>query len=121
MAFSFNQFFGCEQQINAHKDLVVMYGFAAIFLGLIALAFLSFILGRLNLTVIIDHFIGPMVCSLILCLGIAILPTIILYVVASDVSGVKLLYCWITIFAGVTFFCFSNNAMIRKFTKISKR
>lgn len=121
MGFSFKEFFGYEEQINAHRDLVLLYGFAGIIFGLIALAFIAVLLRQLSLTAVIDHLIAPLMCSLILCLAVAILPTLVLYLVANDLSGVKLLYCWISIFAGITFFSFSNYPYIRKYLSISKR
>ena len=121
MEFSFKEFFGYEEQINAHPDLVLMYGFAAMIFGVIALAFIAFFLRKLGLIALIDHFIAPLMCALLLCLVVAILPTLVLYLLANNVSGVKLIYCWITIFAGMGFFCFSNYASIRKYLNISKR
>ena len=116
MGFNFNQFFGYESLINENPDLVLIYGFAFIFFGSMALTLVSFILNKMGLTVIVSRFIGPLILSLFVCLLVAIIPTVILKLVANDVSGVKLIYCWITIFTGVTFFCFSNHGMITKWS-----
>ncbi|MNS46079.1 hypothetical protein D3C72_785640 [compost metagenome] len=52
--------------------------------------------------------------SLGLTLLVAILPTIVFYVVASDISGVKIMYSWITIFIGMLFFVGFNLETIKK-------
>lgn len=121
MAFNFSEFFGYEQSINQHPEQVLMYGFAVIIFGVLGLTFLSFILRKIKLIAIIDHLIAPLIISLLLCLVIAILPTLILYLLASNVSGVKLVYCWITIFSGMTFFCFSNYRTIRNWVNLWPR
>ncbi|MCD0487704.1 hypothetical protein LPB86_05660 [Pedobacter sp. MC2016-14] len=114
MGFNFNHFFGYENIINKNPDLVLIYGFAFIIFGMLALTFIGFIFGKLGFKIINEHFIGPLTLSLFLCLLVAIVPTVVLKIVANDVSGVKLLYCWLTIFCGITFFCFSNYAMLGK-------
>jgi len=116
MGFNFNQFFGYENVINKNPDLVLIYGFAFIIFGLMALAFVALIFNKIGLKIVVNQFIAPLMQSMTLCLVIAILPTIILSVVANDVSGVKLIYCWITIFLGITIFCFLNYPMINKWS-----
>ncbi|SDL54676.1 hypothetical protein [Pedobacter antarcticus] len=113
MGFNFNQFFGYESGINQHPEQVLMYGFAAIIFGVLGLTFVAFILRKIKLIAVIDHLIAPLIISLLVCLVVAILPTLILYLLASNISGVKLIYCWITIFTGITFFCFSNYQTIK--------
>lgn len=121
MAFNFNKFFGYENSINQHPEQVLIYGFGIIIFGLLGLTFLAFILRKIKLIAIIDHLIAPLIISLLLCLVVAILPTLVLYLLASDVSGVKLVYCWITIFTGMTFFCFSNYQTIRNWANLWTR
>ncbi|WP_442587272.1 hypothetical protein ACSBL2_14615 [Pedobacter sp. AW31-3R] len=121
MAFSFNDFFGYEKVINAHPDLVLIYGFTGIIFGLLALTFIAFILRKIHFHAIVEHLIAPLMWVLMLSFGIAVIPTLVLYFLANNVSGVKLIYCWMTILSGMTFFCFMNDAMIKKWMSTSKR
>lgn len=116
MGFNFNHFFGYEDIVNKNPDLVLIYGFAFMIFGLMALAFIALVFNKIGLKIVVSQFIAPLMQSMILCLVVAILPTVILCVVANDVSGVKLIYCWITIFFGVTIFCFLNYSMINKWS-----
>lgn len=111
---NFNQFFGYEDLINKNQDLVLIYGFAFLIFGMMALAFISLICSKLSLNAIVDHFIAPLLIAFLLSMIVAILPTVIFKVVANDLSGVKLIYIWITIFSGMTFFSFLNYPMIKK-------
>jgi len=120
MAFNFNHFFGYEDVINRNPDLVLIYGFGVIIFGMMLLTLLSMILVKIGITVLVDHFLAPLTLSLLLCLIVAIIPTVILKVVANDLSGVKLVYIWITIFAGTTFFSFSNYPMMKKWSAAKK-
>lgn len=115
-AFNFNYLFGYEELINRNPDLVLIYGFGIIIGGMMVLTLIAMVLVKMGLTVIIDHFLAPLIVSLLLCLIVAIVPTVILKVVANDLSGVKLVYIWITIFCGITFFTFSNYPMISKWS-----
>jgi hypothetical protein len=117
MEFNFNHFFGYESVINKNPDLVLIYGFAFIIFGLMALTFIALIFSKIGLQIAVKHFIAPLMQSMVLCLFVAIIPTVILSVVANDVSGVKLLYCWITIFSGITIFCFLHYPMINKWSE----
>ena len=116
MEFNFNHFFGYETLINKNPDLVLIYGFAFIIFGLMALTFVALIFSKIGLKIVVNQLIAPLMQSMILCLIVAIIPTIILSVVADDVSGVKLIYCWITIFFGITIFCFLNYPAINKWS-----
>lgn len=121
MEFNFNHFFGYENTINKNPDLILIYGFAFIIFGIMALTFIAMIFRKIGLKIVVSQLIAPLIQSMILCLGVAILPTIILSVLANDVSGVKLIYCWITIFVGITIFCFLNYQMINKWSESLSR
>jgi len=114
MGFSFNQFFGLEHVLNAQPDLVVIYGFATIVFGLLLLSFLALIFNKMHFNAINEHFIAPLMWILSLTFVVAVVPTIVLYFLASDITGVKLIYCWIAILVGNAFFCCTNFAMIKK-------
>jgi hypothetical protein len=117
MEFNFSTFFGYENDMNNLKDLVLIYGFAAIIFSIVGLIFIGAIVRKLGFTAVISYFISPLMLSLGLTLVVSILPTIIFYVVASNVSGVKIVYSWITIFTGMLLFTMFNLNTIKKFVK----
>jgi hypothetical protein len=117
MEFNFSTFFGYENDINNLKDLVLIYGFATIIFSIVGLIFIGAIVRKLGFATVISYFISPLMLSLGLTLVVSILPTIIFYVVTSDVSGVKIIYSWITIFTGMLLFTMFNLNTIKKFVK----
>lgn len=117
MGFSFNTFFGYENQINELKDQVLIYGFAGIIFGILGLLFIAVLLRKIGLNTINSFFINPLMLVLGLTLLVSILPTIILYVVALDISGVKIVYSWITIFLGMVLYVMFNLETIKSFFK----
>ena len=125
MAFSFNTFFGYEDAINKMQDQVLIYGFAVIIFGIVALLFLAIILRKTGLNIVNSFIINPLLLSLGLTLIITILPTIIFYTSDSEVSGVKLVYSWLTIFTGMLLFVIFNLESIKncfkEFDKMSQQ
>jgi len=117
MGFSFNTFFGYENQINELKDQVLIYGFAGIIFGILGLLFIAVLLRKFGLNTINSFFVNPLMLALGLTLLVSILPTIILYVVALDISGVKIVYSWITIFLGMVLYVMFNLETIKSFFK----
>lgn len=117
MGFSFNTFFGYENQINELKDQVLIYGFAGIIFGILGLLFIAVLLRKIGLNIINSFFVNPLMLALGLTLLVSILPTIILYVVALDISGVKIVYSWITIFIGMVLYVMFNLETIKSFFK----
>lgn len=117
MGFSFNTFFGYENQINNLKDLILIYAFAIIIFGIIGLIFVSIIIRKIGLNILNSYIFYPLTLCLGVTLIVGIFPTIIFYVVASDVSGVKILYSWITIFTGMLLFIMFNLSTIKKLIK----
>jgi hypothetical protein len=117
MGFSFNTFFGYENQINELKDQVLIYGFAGIIFGILGLLFIAVLFRKIGLNTINSFFVNPLMLALGLTLLVSILPTIILYVVALDISGVKIVYSWITIFLGMVLYVMFNLETIKSFFK----
>ncbi|GEM_PF-224847 len=117
MGFSFNTFFGYENEINNLQDQVLIYGFAGIIFGILALLFLAILLRKIGLNTINSFVVNPLMLSLGLTLFVSILPTIVLYVVALDISGVKIVYSWIAIFIGMILFVMFNLETIKSFFK----
>ncbi|WP_345141865.1 hypothetical protein [Flavobacterium ginsengiterrae] len=117
MGFSFNTFFGYENEINNLQDQVLIYGFAGIIFGILALLFLAILLRKIGLNTINSFVVNPLMLSLGLTLFVSILPTIVFYVVALDISGVKIVYSWIAIFIGMVLFVMFNLETIKSFFK----
>ncbi|WP_316804970.1 hypothetical protein [Pedobacter nototheniae] len=114
MASNFEHFFGYENQINKNPDLVLIYGFAGIIFGLMAMILIAVLLRKIGLPFLISKFLNPLILSLGICFLVAIIPTILFKVLANDLSGVKLIYIWIVIFAGITMFTTINYQMLKK-------
>lgn len=115
MAFSFNTFFGYENQINSNPDQVLIYSFAGLVFGVVFLLFMAILLRKLSLTIVNSYFINPLMLALGLTFLLSILPTVVFYVVTLNISFVKIIYCWITIFIGMLFFVGFNLQTIKSF------
>lgn len=125
MGFNFNTFFGYEEAINGMRDQILIYGFAAIIFSIVALLILAIIFRKAGLVSVISFIINPLLLCLGLTLLIAILPTIVFYTSDSEISGVKMIYSWITIFTGMLLFVIFNLETIkycfREFGKMSEQ
>lgn len=117
MGFSFNTFFGYENEINTLDNQVLIYGFAIIIFSIVGLTLIGGVARKIGFISINSYFISPLMLCLGLTLLVSILPTIVFCVVTSDVSGVQLVYSWITIFTGMLFFVMLNLSTIKKFVK----
>lgn len=117
MGFNFNVFFGYEDVINSLDDKVLIYCFASLVFGMVALLLLSFVLRKIGLNAINRYFVTPLIMSLGLTVIVAILPTIVFYVVASDLPPVKIVYSWIAIFTGMLLFVVMNLQTIKNLFK----
>nr|WP_294788995.1 hypothetical protein [uncultured Flavobacterium sp.] len=115
MEFSFNTFFGYENAINALNEQVLIYGFASIIFGIVGLMLITIIVRKIGFNSLNSFFIQPLLLALGLTLLVAILPTIVFYVVALDISGVKIVYSWIIIFIGMLLFVIFNLETIKRF------
>lgn len=115
MEFSFNTFFGYENAINALDEQVLIYGFASIIFGIVGLMLITIIVRKIGLNSLNSFFIQPLLLALGLTLLVAILPTIVFFIVAVDISGVKIVYSWITIFIGILLFVIFNLETIKRF------
>lgn len=125
MGFNFNVFFGYEDVINSLEDKVLIYCFASLVFGMVALLLLSFVLRKIGLNAINRYFVTPLIMSLGLTVIVAILPTIVFYVVASDLPPVKIVYSWIAIFTGMLLFVVMNlqtiKNLFREFGKVTEQ
>lgn len=125
MGFNFNVFFGYEDVINSLDDKVLIYCFASLVFGMVALLLLSFVLRKIGLNAINRYFVTPLIMSLGLTVIVAILPTIVFYVVALDLPPVKIVYSWIAIFTGMLLFVVMNlqtiKNLFREFGKVTEQ
>lgn len=117
MEFNFNTFFGYEGAINGLGDQILIYGFATIIFSMIALLILAILLRNVGLNLLISFIINPLLLALGLTLIIAILPTIVFYSSDTKISGVKMIYSWITIFTGMLLYVIFNLQSIKNFFK----
>ena len=115
MEFNFDTFFGYEKQINNQPDVFMIYSFAGIVFGIMALLFLAIIIRKIGLNSINSYIVNPLMLALGLTFIVSILPTVIFYVATSDISFVKIVYSWIVIFIGMLFFVGFNLESIKKF------
>jgi len=111
---------GYESYVNNEPQLVLVYGFAGLLAAILGITILSYIFRKTGLQFIVDHLFKPLLLAFGFALFITLIPTLILYFLVP-LSGVKLAYIWLTLFLGITIFCFVNYTMITKWTSdISK-
>lgn len=106
---------GYESHINKEPELVLIYGFAGLLAAMVLIILSSYIFRKIGLEIVVNYFFKPLLLAFGLCLFITLFPTMALYFIISNLSGVKLAYIWITIFSGITIFSFVNYTTIKKF------
>ncbi|CAI8751135.1 hypothetical protein [Chryseobacterium sp. IT-36CA2] len=115
--FSFNTFFGLEGQIANYPEVTI---FGAMFLPLllfVPIAVIGWIFRKLKFNMYIIH---VLMYTLLFTFIIGALTIFILFFI-TDKNGVKLAYCWLTVFAGMFFFSLINaNTITKMFTDWSK-
>lgn len=117
MEFSFNTFFGFENDLTAHPEIVI---FGALFIPLllmIPMAILGWIFRKLKLNMYVIH---TLLYTLMFTFLLGSVAMLILFFI-TDRNGIKLAYCWLTILAGMFFFSVMNtNTITKMFTDWSK-
>ncbi|WP_306350399.1 hypothetical protein [Flavobacterium sp. '19STA2R22 D10 B1'] len=108
----FNYFFGYEKILNQNPEVVLGFSFLGVVGIIIGLTILSYPFKKMK---IITRIMAPLMFSLLSCLFIGIVPIMILFFIAPEISGVKLAYIWLTIFLGITLFWYVNYATLLKF------
>jgi uncharacterized membrane protein YecN with MAPEG domain len=115
--FSFNTFFGFEGDIVTNPEVVI---FGAMFLPLllfIPIALIAWIFRKLKINMYIIH---VLMYTLLFTFILGAVGIFILFLI-TDKNGIKLAYCWLTIFAGMFFFSLINaNTITKMFTDWSK-
>jgi len=117
MGFSFNTFFGLEDKIANYPEVTI---FGAMFLPLllfVPIALIGWIFRKLKFNMYIIH---VLLYTLMFTFVLGSLAMLILFFI-TDKNGVKLAYCWLTVFAGMFFFSMINvNTITKMFTDWSK-
>ena len=117
MEFNFNTFFGLEEIINNKREIIVFWSFLGVLTLTILLSFISYIFRKLKIS---QFFIESLLWSLLFTFITGTITILLLFFI-SDISGVKLVYIWLSIFLG--YFCFSvmhNNALKKLYIDYSK-
>ncbi|RXM51505.1 MULTISPECIES: hypothetical protein [unclassified Chryseobacterium] len=117
MEFSFNTFFGFEKDLMAHPEMLIFVAFLGPILLMLPIALVGWAFRKLKFNM---YIINVLLYTLMFTFLFGILTIFVLYFI-TDKNGVKLMYCWLTIFAGMFFFCLMNEKTITKmFTDWSK-
>lgn len=117
MVFSFNTFFGYESLLNEKPEIVI---FGAFFIPLLLLVIVTIIGGVFRKLKIDIYIIHAILYTLLFTFFFGIFTILILFFI-TDRNGVKLAYCWFTIFSGMFFFSlFNTNIITKMFTDWAK-
>ncbi|SMO74585.1 hypothetical protein SAMN06265171_10647 [Chryseobacterium rhizoplanae] len=115
--FSFNTFFGLEDRITDYPEVVI---FGAMFVPLllfIPVALIGWIFRKLKFNMYIIH---VLMYTLLFTFILGAITIFILFFI-TDKNGVKLAYCWLTVFTGMFIFSLINaNTITKMFTDWSK-
>jgi len=115
--FSFNTFFGLEDKITDYPEVTI---FGAMFLPLLLFlptAVIGWIFRKLKFNMYIIH---VLLYTLLFTFVIGAVTILILFFI-TDKNGVKLAYCWLTVFTGMFIFSLINaNTVTKMFSDWSK-
>ncbi|UTX50482.1 hypothetical protein [Chryseobacterium sp. MA9] len=117
MEFSFNTFFGLESKMADYPEVTI---FGAMFLPLllfIPIALIGWIFRKLKFNMYIIH---VLMYTLLFTFILGAITIFVLFFI-TDKNGVKLAYCWLTVFTGMFIFSLINaNTITKMFTDWSK-
>ncbi|MDR6464319.1 MULTISPECIES: hypothetical protein [Chryseobacterium] len=117
MEFSFNTFFGLESKMADFPEVTI---FGAMFLPLllfIPVALIGWIFRKLKFNMYIIH---VLMYTLLFTFILGAITIFVLFFI-TDKNGVKLAYCWLTVFTGMFIFSLINaNTITKMFTDWSK-
>ncbi len=115
--FSFNTFFGLEDQIANYPEVTIFGAMLVPILLLIPMAVIGWIFRKLKFNMYIIH---VLMYTLLFTFIVGVLTIFILFFI-TDKNGVKLAYCWLTVLVGMFFFSLINaNTITKMFTDWSK-
>lgn len=110
MGFSFNTFFGLEDRITDYPEVVI---FGAMFVPLllfIPVALIGWMFRKLKFNMYIIH---VLMYTLLFTFIFGAITIFVLFFI-TDKNGVKLAYCWLTVFTGMFIFSLINTNTITK-------
>jgi hypothetical protein len=117
MEFSFNTFFGLESKMADFPEVTI---FGAMFLPLllfIPVALIGWIFRKLKFNMYIIH---VLMYTLLFTFILGAITIFVLFFI-TDKNGIKLAYCWLTVFTGMFIFSLINaNTITKMFTDWSK-
>lgn len=116
-ALNFNTFFGYENLLH-EKPEIVMFGAFFVPIGLLlVISIIGFILRKIGANMYLIH---AFLYTLLFTFFFGVF-TILILIFITDRNGVKLAYCWLSIFTGMFFFClFNTNSISKMFMDWSK-
>ncbi|WP_336686108.1 hypothetical protein [Chryseobacterium bernardetii] len=117
MEFSFNTFLGFEKDLMSHPEMVIFAALLLPILLMLPIALIGWVFRKLKFNM---YIINVVLYTLMFTFLLGVLTIFVLYFI-TDKNGIKLMYCWLTIFIGMFFFCLMNEQAITKmFTDWSK-
>lgn len=114
---NFNSFFGYESLLNEKPEIVMFGAFLIPIVLLIIIAIIGGVFKKLKANM---YFIHAVLYTLLFTFFFGVF-TILILIAITDRNGVKLAYCWLSIFIGMFFFSLLNtNTITKMFTDWSK-
>ncbi|MCS4301462.1 hypothetical protein [Chryseobacterium sp. BIGb0232] len=110
MEFSFNTFFGLEKDLTAHPEMLIFAVLLIPILLMLPIALVGWIFRKLKFNM---YIINVLLYTMMFTFLLGILTIFVLYFI-TDKNGIKLMYCWLTVFAGMFFFSLINENNITK-------
>lgn len=110
MEFSFNTFFGFEKDLIAHPEMLIFAALLAPILLMLPVALIGWVFRKLKFNM---YIINVLLYTLMFTFLFGLLTVFVLYFI-TDKNGIKLMYCWLTVFAGMFFFSLINEKTITK-------
>ncbi|WP_123921378.1 hypothetical protein [Chryseobacterium viscerum] len=117
MEFSFNTFFGLEDKIADYPEVTIFGAMLLPVVLVIPIALIGWIFRKLKFNMYIIH---VLLYTLLFTFILGAITIFVLFFI-TDKNGVKLAYCWLTVFTGMFIFSLINaNTITKMFTDWSK-
>jgi hypothetical protein len=113
MEFSFNTFFGLEDKITDYPEVTIFGAMLLPVLLVIPIALIGWIFRKLKFNMYIIH---VLLYTLLFTFVLGAITIFVLFFI-TDKNGVKLAYCWLTVFTGMFIFSLINANTITKMFK----
>ncbi|RQO38043.1 hypothetical protein DBR39_14265 [Chryseobacterium sp. KBW03] len=113
MEFSFNTFFGLEDRITDYPEVTIFGAMLLPVLLVIPIALIGWIFRKLKFNMYIIH---VLLYTLLFTFVLGAITIFVLFFI-TDKNGVKLAYCWLTVFTGMFIFSLINANTITKMFK----